>query len=69
MNSLVDLDILVNVGATKKALHYKRLIGGNKSSLKDGISWCYQGRYMSGINGCKYISQILCFEHRKTKKS
>jgi hypothetical protein len=49
-----------NVRATKRALHYKRLLGRKKLSLKDGIPWCYQGRYMFGINGCKYIYHKYC---------
>jgi hypothetical protein len=50
----------MNVGEIRRALHYKRLIRGKKLSLKDGISWCYQGRYRFGINGCKYIYHKYC---------
>jgi hypothetical protein len=49
-----------NVGAIEKALHYKKLIGGKKLSLREGIPWCYQGRYMSRISGCKYIYHKYC---------
>jgi len=58
-----------NLGAIKRALHYKKLIGGKKLSLKDGISWCYQGRHMSGISGCGYLYHKYCVLNIEKTKS
>jgi hypothetical protein len=58
-----------NVGVGKRALHYKKLIGGNKLSLKDGISWCYEGRYMSRFNGCGYLYHKNCVLNIEKTKS